>query len=87
VFSVSPNNQYSGVPARRAPEPSPSSIDLNEAFEFLTSLAAKRFFGVVTLSWQAGQLLNVRSEQSFKSADIHSLVAKAKELHNGRNSQ
>ena len=66
---------------------SASSIDLRDVHSYIDSVARRRFFGVVTLSFQNGSCFVIRTEESLKSSDIHNLVARSLGDSNGtRNS-
>lgn len=68
------------------PDPSPGSIDLGKILEYLNLIVADRFFGVIQLSFQSGQCVNLRSEQSFKSPELSNLIATRKGTRDGRSS-
>jgi hypothetical protein len=72
------NHSYS------SPQAATPTGDLETVFDYIRSLVAKRYFGVIQLSFQSGTLTNIRSEQSFKAHDISNLVATSKGQSNGR---
>jgi hypothetical protein len=64
-----------------------SSIDLRDVHSYIDSVARRRLYGVVSLSFQNGACFVVRTEESLKSSDIHNLVATSRGESNGtRNS-
>lgn len=66
----------------------PRSSDLDTAFDFIREFASQRHYGIIQLSFQAGNLVNVRQDQSIKPADLSTLIANSKGVSNGaRNSQ
>jgi hypothetical protein len=77
-------NKYNSSGAHAAP--SPSAVDLETAFDYIRSLARERYFGLVQLSMQSGNLMCVRTEQSFKANDLKSLIASSKGTSNGTRS-
>ena len=56
----------------------PSDDGLSSTLDFIQKLAADRYFGNVQLSFQSGNIVNIRQEQSIKPADLPSLVANSK---------
>jgi hypothetical protein len=82
------NSNHSYLPGSDTRVGSPASVDLETAFEYIRALARGRHFGVIQLSMQSGNLMCVRTEQSFKAADLKNLMASSQGVSNGaRNSQ
>jgi len=50
------------------------------AFSFIRQLSAEKYFGQIQLSFQSGQLVNIRTDQSYKPSDIP--VGISKGTHN-----
>jgi hypothetical protein len=65
------------------PRPAPADDSLDTAFAYIRDLISKRYFGVIQLSFQSGQLTHVRQDQSLKPADLSNLVAVSKRGTNG----
>lgn len=70
---MSSSNNYASPPVVRS-----SDDGLSSVLTFLRRLASDRYFGRVELSFQSGQVVNIRQEQSMKVADLPNLVANSK---------
>jgi hypothetical protein len=64
--------------------PSFPSPDLAASVELVEALARARFYGTLTLSYQAGHVVNLRKEQSIKPADLIPSLETPKDTENDR---
>jgi hypothetical protein len=46
------------------------SIHMNQAIELIRQLACERFYGALTLKFEAGQVTTLKKEQTLKPADL-----------------
>ena len=57
--------------------------DLSSVLTFLRTLSTEKYFGRVELSFQSGNIVNIRQERTLKPQDLPTLVATRKGNHNG----
>ena len=55
-----------------------SDAVVGTVFDFIHRLTMDRFFGRVELSFQSGNVVNIRQEQNFKPSDLSKPVANSK---------
>jgi hypothetical protein len=55
-------------------------------FSFIRQLSEEKYFGQIQLSFQSGQLVNIRTDQSYKPSDIPVGISKGTP-HANRSSQ